>query len=106
MTYDTGVTALRGIDLTIDQGEFAAIMGPSGCSKSTLLNLIAGLEHPTSGEIWIGAGSHSRRRYPPGNPCDDPSRTNCYEEHIGFRGPLRIKMNNISEYVEISLWSK
>jgi ABC-type lipoprotein export system ATPase subunit len=64
MTYDTGVTALRGIDLTIDQGEFAAIMGPSGCSKSTLLNLIAGLEHPTSGEIWIGGWFSFRAALP------------------------------------------
>lgn len=43
--------ALKGIDLTIEKGEFVAIVGPSGCGKTTLLRLIAGFETPTSGSI-------------------------------------------------------
>jgi multiple sugar transport system ATP-binding protein len=45
---------LKGIDLSVESGEFAVLLGPSGCGKSTLLNVIAGLETPTSGTVEIG----------------------------------------------------
>ncbi len=47
------IHALRGVDLTIQQGEICCIVGRSGSGKSTLLNVLAGLEHVTSGEIAI-----------------------------------------------------
>jgi multiple sugar transport system ATP-binding protein len=48
------VTAVDGVSLDIQDGEFLVLVGPSGCGKSTLLRMIAGLEDVTSGEIWIG----------------------------------------------------
>jgi multiple sugar transport system ATP-binding protein len=45
---------LKHINLTIADGEFMVLVGPSGCGKSTLLRLIAGLETPTAGNIWVG----------------------------------------------------
>jgi len=47
------VQALRGIDLTLDDGEFVALIGASGCGKSTLLRLVAGLETADSGSIAL-----------------------------------------------------
>ncbi|KJS82142.1 MAG: hypothetical protein JM58_15560 [Peptococcaceae bacterium BICA1-8] len=47
------ITALDGVDLKIQKGEFIAIVGTSGSGKSTLLNMMSGLERPTKGEIWI-----------------------------------------------------
>jgi ABC-type lipoprotein export system ATPase subunit len=47
-------TVLKGIDLTIKRGDFAAVVGKSGSGKSTLLNMITGIDHPTSGQVVIG----------------------------------------------------
>lgn len=48
------VRAVDGVDLVSEEGEFLVLLGPSGCGKTTLLRMIAGLEQPTAGEVWIG----------------------------------------------------
>jgi putative ABC transport system ATP-binding protein len=55
--YQSGATelvALKGIDLDIYPGEFLAILGKSGAGKTTLINMLTGIDHLTSGEVWVG----------------------------------------------------
>lgn len=52
-TYDNGTKALKGVSLTIEDGEFAFIVGPSGSGKSTIIKLLAGELRPTSGKVNI-----------------------------------------------------
>ena len=73
--FDEGqVKALRGVDFSINEGEFVAIAGPSGCGKSTLLQLLGALDQPTSGELFY------RGESVPDNP--DPAAYRASE--IGF----------------------
>src|SRR5437764_14128061 len=71
------VRALRGVDLTVGEGEFVALMGPSGCGKSTLLNLVAGLDTPDEGEITV-AGDRGTGR-------SEDERARMRRRHIGLR---------------------
>ena len=51
--YPNGAHAVRGVNMTIADGEFVVFVGPSGCGKSTLLRMVAGLESITEGDISI-----------------------------------------------------
>ena len=73
---ETVVHALRGVDLTIDRGEFVAIWGPSGSGKTTLLNLIGAIDDPSSGQLLIEDQDVAR--------LSDNRRTELRNESIGF----------------------
>lgn len=67
---------LRGASLSLEPGEALAIVGPSGSGKSTLMHLLAGLDVPDSGEVFIGAESMSAR--------DEDGRSALRAKHIGI----------------------
>ena len=73
------ITALDGIDLQIQPGEFVSVLGPSGSGKSTLFNIVAGLERPNAGTVWIdgqeATGQRGRVAYMPQRDALLPWRT-------------------------------
>jgi putative ABC transport system ATP-binding protein len=73
---DIVVKAVDGISISIEPGEFTAIIGPSGSGKTTLLHLIGGLDNPTSGDVFLSG--HNIARMSPGNLSD------FRRDHIGF----------------------
>ena len=77
--YDSGkvkVDALRGVDLSVREGEMVAVMGPSGCGKTTLLNCISGLDDLTDGQVLIRGRLLT--------DMTDRERTRYRAEKIGF----------------------
>jgi putative ABC transport system ATP-binding protein len=73
---ETTVDALRGVSLTVQPGEFVALMGASGSGKSTLLHLLGGLDRPTSGEVILGGETIS--------DLDDDDATRLRRDQTGF----------------------
>jgi putative ABC transport system ATP-binding protein len=78
-TYGEGETlvqALDSVDISVEPGEFVAIMGPSGCGKSTLLNLVGGLDRPSSGRVLIDGADLTT--------LDDDKLTELRRRRMGF----------------------
>ena len=73
---ESAVEALRGVSLEVPAGQFTAVMGPSGSGKSTLMHLLAGLDRPTSGTVYVGGEEISTMA--------DRRLTKLRRRHIGF----------------------
>src|SRR5882724_3283671 len=78
-TYGSGqaaVHALAGVNVTFERGRFTAVMGPSGSGKSTLMHCMAGLDRPTSGQVFVGGADIGK--------LDDGGLTKLRRDRIGF----------------------
>ena len=73
---DTAVHALTGVDLDVQREKLTAVMGPSGSGKSTLMHLLAGLDKPTAGDVWIDGTNITK--------LNDNDLTKLRRKHIGF----------------------
>jgi putative ABC transport system ATP-binding protein len=75
-TDEVETTALNKVNITIEKGEFVAIMGPSGCGKSTLLNILGLLDTPSGGQYYFNGEEVARYK--------EKQRTNLRKGNIGF----------------------
>lgn len=95
---DSRVEVLKGIDLSIEKGEFCVLLGPSGSGKSTLLNIIGGIDHADSGQITIDGELMEKMT---------PKRLGLYRrKHLGYVFQMYnlIPNLNIKENVEVGAY--
>lgn len=99
--------ALDCVSLSVSAGELISFVGPSGCGKSTLLRLIAGLDAPDSGELWVGTERITAPSAERGLVFQDPNlfpwltvRHNI-EAGLIARGILQRKRNEVDEYMRL-----
>ena len=86
-TFPDGTVAVNQLTLEIEHGETVVLIGPSGCGKTTTLRLVAGLENPTEGSIWLGQSNLAQV------PPDDRKVAMMFQSdalypHMSVRGNL------------------
>lgn len=101
------VDALNGVDLTIEQGDMVCLIGPSGCGKSTMLRLLAGLDKPTEGTVYIDGEKITKPNYDRGLVFQEHNLfpwLNIYE-NVAFglktRHIFKEKKETVDEYIEL-----
>ncbi|MFC2138290.1 ABC transporter ATP-binding protein [Bacteroidota bacterium] len=96
-TDEVETTALNQVNMTIEEGEFVAVMGPSGCGKSTLLNILGLLDNPSDGELYFMNKEVSKFK--------ERQRTGLRKSNIGFvfQSFNLIDELNVYENVELPL---
>src|SRR5262245_61602857 len=99
--------ALEAVSLAVEAGELVSLVGPSCCGKSTLLRLIAGLDSPNSGELWVGTEPITAPSAERGLVFQDPNlfpwltvRHNI-ESGLIARGVLREKRHEVDEFMRL-----
>jgi ABC-type nitrate/sulfonate/bicarbonate transport system ATPase subunit len=101
------VVALQDVSLDINPGEFIALVGPSGCGKSTLLRLIAGLDMPTSGSLYLDNEPITGTHYERGLVFQDPTLFPWLNVHSNIASGLvarkiyHEKKHEVEEYIEL-----